>query len=167
MGFFNKKADPISQRSDQLTAKIAELESRIQQLSRHVEPEGTRRFRSTAYPPGVPHPPAPSPTNGDPVFERVDRRPLDDVAPPIATNGHYNDMGARKFDFPEWLERVKRQFRGRPASNPKLVNYLAAGNIHGLRPLRFERRVARNKVIALTLLLVIVIFGLCCFLVRR
>jgi hypothetical protein len=44
---------------------------------------------------------------------------------------------------------------------------LAAGNIQGLRPLRYEKRVARNRFVALTMVLVIVLFGLFCFLARH
>jgi hypothetical protein len=81
--------------------------------------------------------------------------------------GMTTKQGARKFDLLEWMERIKRHFRGPPAANPKLVNYLAAGNIQGLRPLRYEKRVARNRFVALTMVLVIVLFGLFCFLARR
>ncbi len=169
MGFFKKKADPISERSHQLTAQIADLESRIKQLSRQAEPEEPRRFRSTAYPPGVSAPvrPAPIEANAEPVFERVDRKQLKGVPEPLATARHYNDMGSRKFDLMALFERIKLHFRGPPAANPKLVNYLAAGNIQGLRPLRYEKRVARNRFVALTLVLVLVLFGLFCFLARR
>jgi cell division protein FtsB len=170
MGFFKKKnADPITERSRQLNAQIAGLEARIKELSRQAEPEDPRRFRSTAYPPGVPAPgrPARSAPNGEPVFERVDRKPLKDVPERLATSRHYNEMGARKFDLVELMERWKRHFRGPPAANPKLVNYLAAGNIQGLRPLRYEKRVARNRFVALTLVLVVVLFGLFCWLARR
>jgi hypothetical protein len=162
MGFFKTHSDPISQRSRELAARIAELESRIQHLSRKAEPaEATdpRRFRSTAYPPGTP--------GVEPVFEPVDRKPLNDSAESPATARHYNDLGARKFDLVAVLERIKRHFRGPPAANPKLVTYLAAGNIHGLRPLRYEKRVARNRFIALTLLFIVVLFGIAYFLAPR
>jgi len=169
MGFFNKRADPISERSRQLTAKIADLESRIQRLNHQAEPEDPRRLRSTAYPPngssaarlsnGAP--------NGDPVFERVDQKELKDIPAPLATARHDNETGARKFDLMAWLERIKRHFRGPPTANPKLVNYLAAGNIQGLRPLRYEKRVARNRFVALTVVLMVVLFGLFCFLARH
>jgi len=169
MGIFKKKADPISARSRQLTDRIAELESRIQQLSRQAEPEDPRRIRSTAYPPGAPAHGRSG--NGapqaEPVFERVDQKQLKEVANPPASDRHYNELGARKFDLMEWAERIKRHFRGPPAANPKLVNYLAAGNIQGLRPLRYEKRVARNRFVALTLVLVVVLFGLFCFLARH
>jgi cell division protein FtsB len=172
MGFFRKKADPISERSRQLTARIAALESKIKQLNQQAEPPDPRRLRSTAYPPGSPAAArpargAPAARQAEPVFERVDQQPLKDPPAPPATAGHYNEWGARKFDLMELLERIKRKFRGPPAANPQLVNYLAAGNIQGLRPLRYEKRVARNRFVALALLLVIVLFGLFCFLARR
>jgi len=169
MGIFKKKADPISERSRQLTARIADLESRIKHLSRQTYPEDPRRIRSTAYPPGASpaahH--ANDASNGEPVFERVDQQQLKETPEPLATARYYNDMGARKFDLMELAERIKRRFRGPPAANPKLVNYLAAGNIQGLRPLRYEKRVARNRFVALTLVFVVVLFGLFCFLARR
>jgi cell division protein FtsB len=169
MGFFHKKADPLSERSRQLTARIAELETRIQQLNQQSVPPDPRRLRSTAYPPGSPAParPAQAPRNGEPVFERVDQRQLKEGSEPVAAASHYNELGARKFDLMELLERIKRHFRGPPAANPKLVNYLAAGNIQGLRPLRYEKRVARNRFVALALVLVLVLFGLFCFLARK
>ena len=169
MGFFKKKADPITERSRELTAKIAELEARIKQLNQQAQPEEPRRFRSTAYPPGAQ--PAARLSSGaastEPVFERVDQKQIKDAPQPLGTARHYNEMGARKFDLMELVERIKLRFRGPPAANPKLVNYLAAGNIQGLRPLRYEKRVARNRFIALTLLLVVVLFGLFWFLARR
>jgi hypothetical protein len=169
MGIFKKKADPISERSRELTARIAELESRIKHLNRQTEPEDPRRIRSTAYPPGATaaahH--VNGASNAEPVFERIDQKQLKADPEPLATAHYYNDMGARKFDLMDLVEKIKRRFRGPPAANPKLVNYLAAGNIQGLRPLRYEKRVARNRFIALTLVFVVVLFGLFCFLARR
>ena len=62
-------------------------------------------------------------------------------------------------ESPRWIalgdaddERAVRCYalRGSPAVNPKLVSYLAAGSIKGLRPLRYEKRIARNRFIFLT-----------------
>ena len=47
-----------------------------------------------------------------------------------------------------------------PASNPKLVNYLAAGSIQGLRPLRYEKRVARNCFVFLVVVLLLMLWGI-------
>ncbi|HUA67136.1 MAG TPA: hypothetical protein VMA13_01195, partial [Candidatus Saccharimonadales bacterium] len=62
-----------------------------------------------------------------------------------------------KYDLWSLLDRFRKQFHGPPAANPKLVNYLAAGSIQGLRPLRYEKRVARNRFI-----LLLAILGLLC-----
>jgi hypothetical protein len=40
------------------------------------------------------------------------------------------------------------------------VNYLAAGSIQGLRPLRYEKRVARNRFIVLAVILLLALWGL-------
>jgi cell division protein FtsB len=169
MGFFHKKVDPLAERSRQLTAKIAALESKIKQLNQQVEPADPRRLRSTAYPPGSPAAvrPAQAAVNREPVFERVDQKQIKDTPDPPGTASHYNEWGARKFDLMGLLERIKRHFRGPPVANPRMLIYLAAGNIQGLRPLRYEKRVARNRFVALALVLVIVLFGLFCFFARK
>jgi hypothetical protein len=45
------------------------------------------------------------------------------------------------------------------ASNPRLVTYLAAGGVRGLRPLRYEKRVARNRVILFAGILFALLLG--------
>jgi hypothetical protein len=44
--------------------------------------------------------------------------------------------------------------------NPKLVNYLAAGSIQGLRPMRYEKRVARNRFLFIVLGVLALLVGL-------
>jgi hypothetical protein len=39
------------------------------------------------------------------------------------------------------------------------VSYLAAGGIQGLRPLRYEKRVARNRFIFFVIFLVLILLG--------
>ena len=83
MGLFNKKVDPITERSRELTAKIADLESRIKRLDEAQETNGRPRLRSTAYPQGFNGSPRKSPGmrhNGEPVFEAVDQNQLKDTA---------------------------------------------------------------------------------------
>ena len=63
--------------------------------------------------------------------------------------------------------RLKNQIHGPPANNPRLINYLAAGSIQGLRPMRYEKRVARNRFIGLTIILVVVLWGIAAFLWRH
>jgi len=186
MGFFKKKSDPISERARALNLEIAALETEIKKLNAKqaqtqspanglpqpppaspapapAPPQSPQpRLRSTALPHHrnvVTAQPAPPAANHEPVFEVLDQKRIQsslDAAPP--KNDH--ELDVRKNDFGAIWRRLKNHFRGPPTSNPKLVNYLAAGSIQGLRPLRYERRVARNRFIALLLFLVLVLWGL-------
>src|SRR5437773_70910 len=174
MAFFKKKSDPISERARALNAEIAALESKIKQLSAQEKtapppaanhhqpppppspaaPAPQPRLRSTTVPHhrhGGASPPQPT-SPREPVFEKNSRtqRPR-----PTPVAQPHNDLGVRKYDLSAFWQRLKTHFRGPPASNPKLVNYLAAGSIQGLRPLRYERRVARNRFIFFSLWLTI------------
>jgi hypothetical protein len=107
--------------------------------------------------------PAPQPASqnsSDPVFEDVDQHRLKARVEIAATPEHYNELGVRKYDLPALLARVRNHFRGPSTTNPRLVNYLAAGGIQGLRPLRYEKRVARNRFILLVVVLFLVLLGL-------
>ena len=86
---------------------------------------------------------------------------------PTTPPQQYNQLGVRKYDLLGFLGRLKGNFRSRPAANPKLVSYLAAGSIQGLRPLRYEKRVARNRFVVLTIVLLLVAWGIIAMLIRR
>jgi len=154
MGLFKKNPDPITGRSRELNAKISELESRIKKLNSELKAGETTPVRPTIQP--EPAPPRPS----EPVFEKVDQNQLKAPAEPRATGQHFNELGVRKYDLFSLLDRIRKQFQGPPPANPKLVSYLAAGSIQGLRPLRYEKRVARNRCIALAALLLLAFFGI-------
>lgn len=161
MGWFNKKADPISERAKALSVEIAALEAKIKKLNaRPAPPPGLPRVRSTAMPhgPTVPTTP-PLPAVNEPIFEEVDHDRLQAKEPPVAPE-QYNQLGVKKYDLPGVFGRLKNNFRSRPTANPKLVNYLAAGSIQGLRPLRYEKRVARNRFVVLTIVLLLVLWGI-------
>ena len=170
MGLFGKPKtnDPFSSRAKALTAEIASLEARIKDLDQKVHGTPAQpRLRSTARPGEAHGAAAQAAPAREPVFEQVNHQRV--TAPPTETGStpaHYNELGVRKFDLPAAWARVRRHFEGPPASNPKLVNYLAAGSIQGLRPLRYEKRVARNRVIALAIILVIVLWGLAAVFVK-
>jgi hypothetical protein len=163
MGLFKKNPDPITDRSRELNAKISALESKIQKLNQELQPVPGPRLRSTAYvrdgtvsvEPGV----AP-PQHSEPIFEKVDQNQLKAPAEPPAPAPHINELGEEKHVFWSLWERIKKELQGPPAANPKLVNYLAAGSIQGLRPLRYEKRVARNRCLALAALLLLVFLGI-------
>jgi len=173
MGWLNKKSDPVSERAQALTDEIAALEAQIKQLDEQLHHGPAHpRLRSTAVPHGATishsHTLAPpetdrrdmSPGRREPVFEEMNQDRL--RSRPLETNNApemFNDLGVRKFDFPGLLQRLRHFFHGPSTSNPKLVNYLAAGGVQGLRPLRKEKRVARNRFILFSALLFVVLFG--------
>jgi hypothetical protein len=161
MGLFKKKVDPITERERTLKAEIAALEGKIKKLNAGMaQTKNQPRLRSTALPHGQGVPVPAPPASRDPVFEEVDHKrvqaPVDQADP--AT--HYNESGVRKFDLVEAWDRFMGHFRSRPSANQKLVSLLAAGNIQGLRPLRYEKRVARNRFIVLVVIFVFVLWGI-------
>lgn len=79
----------------------------------------------------------------------------------------FNELGVRKYDLPALLNRITNHFRGPTTSNPRLVNYLAAGGVQGLRPLRYEKRIARNRFIWLVVIVSLALFGLATVLLPR
>jgi len=162
MGLRDKKPDPISDKARSLSAEIEKLEAEIKKLDSQISRTPAPKFRSTALPRGLtipratekPAPPKPS----EPVFEEVKVKPLqarDETASP----DYYNELGVRKYDLPAVWNRLRNHFRGPTTSNPRLVNYLAAGGVQGLKPLRYEKRVARNRVIALASILFLIMLG--------
>jgi hypothetical protein len=177
MAWFRNKPDPISDRARALNDKIAALEAQIQSLDSQVQRQQAQpRLRSTA----IPHaatltyandlgsaPNAPTPAVQEPIFEKIDQDRLRTRAEPLTTPDHYNELGVRKYDLPAALQRLRNHFRGPSTTNPKLVSYLAAGGIQGLRPLRYEKRVARNRFIALAVVLFLVLLGLIAAFVKR
>jgi hypothetical protein len=164
MGLFKKNTpDPISDRSRALTAKISALESKIKKLSEELDPGHNPRSASATLTRSstASRPPEPgAPHHSEPVFEKVDQNQLKAPAEPSVTPQHFNELGVRKYDLMSLLDRLRKQFQSPPAANTKLVSYLAAGSIQGLRPLRYEKRVARNRFILLATLLILVFLGI-------
>lgn len=178
MAWFKKKPDPISDRARALNAEIAALEAEIQRLdSQRQQAPPPAKLRSTAIPHGetIQRPAdvdtrissakrndsekAESPKPHEPIFEEVDQDRLK-ARGEVATPDHYNELGVRKYDLPALLRRIRNHFRGPSTTNPKLVSYLAAGGVQGLRPLRYEKRVARNRFIFFVVILFLVLLGI-------
>ena len=168
MAWFRKKPDPISDRARALNDEISRLESQIKKLDSHLQRDDSQpRLRSTALPhdrvlnrPASSEPERHISPTHEPIFEQVDQERLKARTANGDTPEHYNELGVRKYDLPALLRRIRNQFRGPSTSNPKLVSYLAAGGLQGLRPLRYEKRVARNRFIALVVLLFLILLGL-------
>ena len=162
MGLLKKKPDLISDKARALNAEIAALEAEIKKLDSQVARTVEPKLRSTATPSGgtisrVTEKPAPSARPAEPVFEEVNRAKL---APREEAPELFNELGVRKYDLPALWGRLRNHLRGPTTSNPRLINYLAAGGVQGLRPLRYEKRVARNRFIWLVIVVSIVLFGL-------
>lgn len=171
MSWLKKKSDPVSERAQALNSEIAALEAEIKKLDEQLTrgPEQPR-LRSTAVPHGatISHAAAGTspasagplhPVRTEPVFEQINQERITTESDMPNTPEHFNEYGVRKFDFPALVQRLRVFFTGPNTSNPKLVNYLAAGGVHGLRPLRKEKRVARNRFILFSALLFVVLFG--------
>src|SRR3954463_15411383 len=176
MGLFSKKADPIASKARQLEQQIAAVQLQIKQLNRkldqpqaapaaHSDSNGQQRgiaplnsnvpARSSVMPQAhraaqirnVPR---------EPIFESVDQAAPAAQSDP--SKALFNDLGVRKYDLPAAWRRLVGVFRGPATHNPRLVSYLAAGSIRGLRPLRYEKRVARNRFILMSFFFVVVLY---------
>jgi hypothetical protein len=177
MELFKKKpVDPISERALALNAEIAALEAQIKKLDAQAQRNQFHpKLRSTARPHAGtvlhhehPEPAAPAqPVAHEPVFEEVDQKQLTARADATSTPEHFNELGVRKYDLLALFKRLQNHFRGPSTMNPKLVNYLAAGGVQGLRPMRYEKRVARNRFIVFAIILFLVLVGIISVFVRN
>src|SRR5260221_4528050 len=165
-------ADLIPARARTLNDQISSLESEIKNLDGQLQVSSAKpKLRSTTIPQGPtvsrkpePPPPAPKPVSHEPVFEEVNAKSFQPEADP---RDRYNELGVRKYDLPALWHTLCNHFRGPPTSNPRLVNYLAAGGVHGLRPMRYEKRVARNRFILLIIVLFLILLGVISVFVRN
>jgi hypothetical protein len=163
MKLFGKTRDPLSSRAKQLNSEIARLQAEIEHLSaRQAEAPAAPRFRSTASRGASEEPQrvelaytAPRPA---PIFSAAPASPPNS-APAAAPDRRYNELGVRKYDLVAAWQRLTSHLRGTTSDNPRMVSFLAAGSIQGLRPLRFERRVARRRFLALLVLLILILWG--------
>jgi len=182
MGWLKKKSDPVSERAQALSSEIAALEAQIKQLDDQLHRgPGHPRLRSTAVPHGATinhnHVHTSSltetdrqdeaPIRSEPVFVEVNQERLTTRVEVSNAPEMFNDLGVRKYDLPGLLRRLREFFQGPHTSNPKLVNYLAAGGVQGLRPLRKEKRVARNRFLFFSGLLFLGLFGILWWFLRN
>lgn len=153
MGWFGKQVDPIEQRAKDLEREMAELESELRQAA-----EEEPAFRSSAYP---------DQSGGEKelILEDYDQSQLKE--PPSHIQEELDGVSSKPTGFREKFRRLKKEVGATPVSNPKLVKLLSTGNIRGLEPLRYERRVARNRFLFMLALLLLVLTGLAMVLHRN
>ena len=163
MGPAKKKNDPISDRSRALTDQIAALESEIKKLDTQLQRMSTpeipfhRHSARRDHRPRARTGPAAAAAGAEPVFEEV--KSLSDTEETAAPD-QFNELGVRKYDLPALFNRLRNHFRRPTTNNPRLVAYLAAGGVHGLRPMRYEKRVARNRFILFAVFLFLLLLGI-------
>lgn len=171
MDWLKKKTDPVSERAQALSSEIEALEAQIKRLDDQLHRASANpRLRSTAVPHGatINHPHAhtdsaeyaPVAPHSEPVFEEISQERITARNEMPNSPEFFNEYGVRKYDFPALIQRIRTFFTGPSTSNPKLVNYLAAGGVHGLRPLRKEKRVARNRFVFFSALLFLAMVGI-------
>ena len=142
MGLFQRNKDPLKKRAKSVQNKLNELQAQIQELDESPAQESSKLHDLNQKTPSLPRRPS--------AMEKD--QPLD-----------------TSVQRPEKLwNRIIKNFRKPPVStNPNMVNFLAAGSIQGLRPLRYERRVARNRFLAFTTVLVLILIGLFWTLIKQ
>jgi hypothetical protein len=150
MGLFNK-TDPIEDESRELERKIEQLRAEIQKAEADSA-ESTPRYRSTVNPGegGSPH--------TDPIFEEF--RPSGTRNPDSALREDGDTVSSRDSGLHAWFRRWRKDVGASPVSNPKLIKLMSVGNIHGLQPLRAEKRQARNRFLFLFAVLLLVLYVL-------
>lgn len=184
--FARRQSDPLSARTQALSKEIARLEAEIAILADTQPAKGPLpKALPTPSPLSSPETHLTSPLGATPPPQRPSKsaptRPkrlptpvatAPEVAPagvrtsapspsqPTPNDPHFNDLGVRKYDLLSAWRRLTHHLSGPTSNNPKMVHYLAAGSIQGLRPLRYERRVARNRFLAFLALLLLVLWGL-------
>ena len=171
MSWLRRKPDPITLREQALRHRIQQLETQIRQLRQRIADEQAQpRLRSTATAAATAQRSelaGPTPSLAEPRFEDVDHEQVQQPQKAEDDPAHYNELGLRKYDpfagFRRWVGRIRKQ--PAPAS-PKLVSYLAAGSIHGLKPLRYEKRIARNWFLVVCAFFILMLWGLIYFYFR-
>ncbi|MBI1839230.1 MAG: hypothetical protein HYR88_00050 [Verrucomicrobia bacterium] len=176
MAWFKRKRDPISERAKDLTQQIHALERQIHALdaqaseapplieaAQHPSSRAPLRVPASGSAMASEARVSPSPGRRDPHFEKVSQQRLHELQ---ARPSHFNELGGRKFDLPAAWRRLADQLRGPAATNPKLVDLLAAGSLQGMRPLRYEKRIARRRFLIFLIGLLLLLWGLFAGLVR-
>lgn len=150
MSLFSKKDDLLSQREKALNAELTRLEQEVLRLAKETPKPAAlpRRDREDGS------------AGGGREFAKP--MPAAKASTGTAPNGssHFNDRGVRKFDLLAFWKGLRHHVTGPTGNNPGMVRMLAAGSLHGLRPLRREKRVARNRFIFLFLTLLAILWGL-------
>ena len=159
MGWFGGKSDAMKSRARELNSQIEQLEQQISDLEHVSTSRNATEIRTTLE--------ETSSLPKDPILSN-DSTPAELFPPEPDSPRLYNDQGVRKFDLHGWWQRLKKPDTApEPTPNEKLVTSLAAGRNHGYTALRKETRVARNRLILLTLVLIAVLWSILSLLIPQ
>lgn len=158
------RKDPISARARNLNSRARELKAEIRRLKKQSSLE-PKFQRTTSLLSRKPHDQSERSTIGS-LFETVehdDLRIVEEIRDPEA---HYNALGVRKIDPVAWVRRrtgKNPELKNKPASeqpdHQKLAQYMAAGSVQGIEPLRREKRIARNRFLMMFVLFLLILCG--------
>lgn len=149
MRWLNPKRDSLESKSKALDKKLAMIRSEIRQLKLSLgdESEGevisTRERNSSLF------------TNRPNGHYPHARQAGSARSAPFRKNGNFKNRNRLEKDddanWQTWIRKIKRGFSKLDPDEARFVNYFAAGSFEGMRPLRYERRVFRNRIIFLSL----------------
>lgn len=163
MAWFGKRQNAFDRRMREIDKELEDLNAQVRQLQRAPGKGSPFKPASTTYPSNRPSPPeAPTPADAPaapppPVRSTVNfgtPRQRELWSPPAPENEEVHHSSGRQ----TWWQSLFRP-RHQPL-DPKLVSYLSTGSFKTVRPLRYERRMARYRFVFCIVLLVSAILGL-------
>ena len=161
MGWFRRKTNPATYRVEELNEEIRELQQKISSLKKDSASINFGSFHQNYEKSNITEK---EKFSGVKALSENNRRDFSELNHPKL----YNDQGVRKFDLYGWWQRIKKKEElPEPNPNEKLVTYLATGRSHGYTALRKETRIARNRFILLTIVLIGVLWSILSLLVPQ
>jgi len=159
MGWFTRPKDPMSARQAELDREIQAIQRRISDLSARPLPQARPK---PSAPPSVRPAPQNLATPGSwQNFESSAARPTPAPAPVSVAGPRTGPaVPADRFNLVEVWQRWMQRLGGQPRRPSGLVNLMAAGSVHGLRPLRYERKIARRRFLLSLGLLLLLLYGI-------
>lgn len=157
MGWFKRNGNSLAARSRKIDQELASVQKRIRQLSLGLD---------GAPDPEPMAPPAKAPTKGKSHSEKPRRGRVTAAGSDspflagAASRPTTSPWQSFKGEVTRWLRQLKDGRQPADRDRSKFVNYLAAGSFEGMRPLRYEKRIARNRMLFLVVCLLLVILSM-------
>ena len=145
-----------------MSARQAELDREIQAIQRRISDLSARPLPQARLKPSVRPAPQNLATPGSwQNFESSAARPTPAPAPVSVAGPRTGPaVPADRFNLVEVWQRWMQRLGGQPRRPSGLVNLMAAGSVHGLRPLRYERKIARRRFLLSLGLLLLLLYGI-------